>query len=154
MAVAVLRADIEAVGLAEFVVVDSAGTSSWHVGEEADQRALDVLRQRGYGLKHTGRKFDRRWFGPQHPLRADLVLTMDAMNYSEVVAMAPDLAARSRVRMLRSFDPDLVDVEVGDPRLDVPDPYYEGTTAFKEVLAMIERASDGVVEALPTLLDR
>jgi len=87
-------------------------------------------------------------------LRADLVLTMDADNFAGVIALAPDELARSRVEMMRSFDPALVDLAVGDPRLDVPDPYYGGPEGFVQVLTMIERASDGVVEALPTLLDR
>jgi protein-tyrosine phosphatase len=33
--------------------------------------------------------------------------------------------------------------------LDVPDPYYGGPDGFVEVLHMIERAADGLVDQLP-----
>jgi len=154
MAEAVLRTRVTEAGLADHVVVDSAGTGAWHIGEDADPRALATLRAAGYDIDHAGRQFDRQWFDAHHPLSADLVLTMDANNFEGVVALAPDDRARSRVEMMRSFDPALVDLAVGDPRLDVPDPYYGGPEGFVQVLTMIERASDGVVEALPTLLDR
>lgn len=153
MAEAVLRHRVSEAGLAQYVVVDSAGTGAWHIGEDADPRALATLRAAGYDIAHAGRQFDRQWFDAEHPLAADLVLTMDASNFDRVSELAPDDLARSRVEMMRSFDPALVNLAVGDPRLDVPDPYYGGQEGFTEVLAMIERASDGVVEALPTLLD-
>ena len=148
MAEAVLRSRIFDADLADLVIVDSAGTGHWHVGEDADPRALATLRSHGYDLQHSGRRFVAEWFDAEHPLLADLVLTMDASNFARVRALAPSESALGRVRMLRSFDPDLADLEVGDPRLDVPDPYYGGPEGFVDVLKMIELASDGVVTML------
>jgi len=54
--------------------------------------------------------------------------------------------------MLRSFDPALADVAVGDPRLDVPDPWYGAHDGFIDVLAMIEAAADGLIADLPELM--
>ncbi|MGI9196373.1 MAG: hypothetical protein ACR2KE_02820, partial [Candidatus Nanopelagicales bacterium] len=59
-------------------------------------------------------------------------------------------SAHESVRMMRSFDPALADVPIGDARLDVPDPWFTGE--FDEVLAMLESASAGLVLQLPTLL--
>jgi protein-tyrosine phosphatase len=56
--------------------------------------------------------------------------------------------------MMRSFDPALEGVPVGDPRLDVPDPWYGDHDGFADVLAMLEAAADGLVADLPRLLDR
>lgn len=152
MAEAVIRSRVDEAGLAALVLVDSAGTDGWHIGEDADPRALQTLRAAGYDLSHSGRQITTEWFvEPGHP---DLLLTMDASNYATVTGLAPDDVARERVRMLRSFDPSLSGVPVGDTRLDVPDPWYGAHDGFIEVLAMIEAAADGLVADLPTLMGR
>lgn len=152
MAEAVIKARVEVAGLAGHVLVDSAGTDGWHIGEDADPRALQTLRAAGYDLAHSGRQLTTEWFiEPGHP---DLLLTMDASNYATVIELAPDDAARERVRMFRSFDPALASLAVGDPRLDVPDPWYGAHDGFVDVLAMIEAAADGLVSELPSLMAR
>jgi protein-tyrosine phosphatase len=152
MAEAVIRARVIGAGLDQMVRVDSAGTDGWHIGEDADPRALSTLRAAGYDLDHTGRQITTEWFlEPGHP---DLLLTMDASNYATVVELAPDAVARDRVRMMRSFDPDLAGLAVGDPRLDVPDPWFGDHDGFADVLAMLEAAADGLVLELPRMLNR
>ena len=150
MAEAVIRARVKDVGLAAAVLVDSAGTDGWHIGEDADPRALQTLRAAGYDLAHSGRQITTEWF--LEPGRPDLLLTMDSSNYVTVASLAPDEFAGERVRMLRSFDPALADVAVGDPRLDVPDPWYGAHDGFIDVLAMIEAAADGLIADLPELM--
>lgn len=152
MAEAVIRARIEVAGLEARVRVDSAGTDGWHIGEDADPRALQTLRAAGYDLVHSGRQITTEWF--LEPGRPDLLLTMDSSNYATVVSLAPDEAARERVRMMRSFDPALAGLPAGDPRLDVPDPWYGDHDGFADVLAMLEAAADGLVADLPILLER
>jgi protein-tyrosine phosphatase len=49
---------------------------------------------------------------------------------------------------MRSFDPDLAHLPEPHPQLDVPDPYYGGPEGFVEVLHMIEKAADGIVDGL------
>ena len=48
--------------------------------------------------------------------------------------------------MFRDFDP-------VDPGGAVPDPYYGGDDGFEEVLAMVERTSDGIVAALQAAIE-
>ena len=103
MAEAVIRARVLDAGFGGAVLVDSAGTDGWHIGEDADPRALQTLRAAGYDLEHSGRQITTAWF--LEPGRPDLLLTMDASNYATVVELAPDALARERVRMMRSFDP-------------------------------------------------
>ncbi len=122
------RADLQ-------VSVDSSGTGGWHVGEGADPRAQRTLAQAGYPHSHTARQFDPDDCG-------DLILAMDTHNYRDLQAI---LGADPRLRMIREFDPGLAEFEPGDPQLDVPDPYYGGADGFATVLAMLERAADGVV---------
>jgi protein-tyrosine phosphatase len=151
MAEAVIRARVDEAGLSAIVRVDSAGTDGWHIGEDADPRALRTLRAAGYDLVHAGRQITTEWF--LEPGRPDLLLTMDASNYATVIALAPDETARKHVRMMRSFDPALVGLTPGDPRLDVPDPWFGDHDGFADVLAMLEAAADGLVADLPSLLE-
>lgn len=151
MAEAVLRARIDAAGLSDRVSVDSAGTDGWHVGEDADPRALATLRDAGYDLEHSGRQFLGDWHDPAHPAYSDLVLAMDSRNYATLIGLAYG-PVHHRVRMMRSFDPALAGIPDGDPRLDVPDPWYGGMDDFVTVLGMLERASDGLVAQLPALI--
>jgi protein-tyrosine phosphatase len=152
MAEAVIRARVDEAGFAAAVLVDSAGTDGWHIGEGADPRAMQTLRAAGYDLVHSGRQITTEWF--TEPGRPDLLLTMDASNYTTVIDLAPDEATRARVRMMRSFDPALAGLIPGDPRLDVPDPWFGDHDGFSDVLAMLEAAADGLVSDLPLLMGR
>ena len=152
MAEAIIRARVLDAGLGGTVRVDSAGTDGWHIGEDADPRALQALRAAGYDLAHSGRQITTEWF--LEPGRPDLLLTMDSSNYATVIGLAPDKLARERVRMMRSFDPALAGLAPGDTRLDVPDPWYGDHDGFAEVLAVLEAAAEGLVADLPLLLAR
>jgi protein-tyrosine phosphatase len=117
-------------GLDGAVRVTSAGIGPWHVGEAVDERAGEVLARRGYPVGHVAAQV-----GTEH-LDADLFLAMDGGHQRALRQLVDD---PSRVRMLRSFDPDAT----GD--LDVPDPYYGGPEGFDTVLDMIEAATPGLL---------
>jgi protein-tyrosine phosphatase len=67
---------------------------------------------------------------------------MDTSNLTDLRRMAPP-DARDRVRLLLDFDP-------SSDRTDVPDPYYGGERGFDDVLAMIDRACDGLLDHVRT----
>ena len=117
-------------GQAHRVRVSSGGTADWHDGSGADDRAIRVLRERGYPAEHRAARV-----GPDH-LDADLVVAL-GRNHFEILkgwGVPPE-----RLRMLRSFDPRL-----GGPAPDVEDPYYGDHTDFEEVFAVIEAALPGL----------
>ncbi len=145
MAEAVMRERLRVTGLTDRVRVESAGTGDWHVGHDADERARAVLRRHGYPLAHTARQFDADWFE-----RFDFVVVMDTENLAAILSAAADDADRAKVHLLRSFDPTLAGK--GPDAQSVPDPYYGGGEGFERVLAMIERAVDGLVEVISTQL--
>jgi protein-tyrosine phosphatase len=139
----VMRARLVDAGLADRVVVDSAGTAGWHAGGAADERSLETLRSHGYdGTDHSARQIDASWFADR-----DLVVAMDNKNMQSLRWMAPPDQAHKLIR-LRSFDPAS---RGGD--LDVPDPYYGGVSGFEDVLAMVEAACDGLIEHVRTQLE-
>lgn len=142
MGEAVLRDRIEAAGLSDRVVVDSAGTGTWNLGNPADSRARAALAQHGYGsaTDHRARQITPNWFA-----EIDLVLAMDEANYADLDRLIARSGLDPELRMMRSFDPALGHLEQPHPDLDVPDPYYGGSEGFAAVLDMIERAADGVV---------
>ncbi|WP_026912295.1 low molecular weight protein-tyrosine-phosphatase [Patulibacter minatonensis] len=126
-------------GLADRVAVDSAGTGDWHVGSPPDDRATAAAAGRGIALTSRGRQVTVDDFRT-----ADLLLAMDSRNARDLRALAPDDAAREKVRLLRSFDP----ASVGTGDLDVPDPYTGDADGFQLVLDQVEAACAGLLEAI------
>lgn len=141
MAEAVMRQRLQEAGLAEVVRVDSAGTGDWHIGDDIDRRAKATLASRGYLLTHSARQFQPGWFAER-----DLVLAMDDDNRRDLQRMAADPHDRTKVHLLRAFDPAATDLEV-------PDPYYGDASGFPQVLDIIETACDGLLQQLQRGLD-
>jgi protein-tyrosine phosphatase len=141
MAEFLLRERFEAAGLGDRVVVDSAGTHSWEVGNPADPRTLAVLARNGHedfgGGDHVARQFERSWFA-----RTDLVLAADRGHLRELQRLARNDAQRDKVRMFRSFDPDAARAGT----LDMDDPWYGDDSAFDQTYDEVVAAADGVVD--------
>ncbi len=142
MAHVVLAGRIAAAGLDDRVDVVSSGTGGWHVGGPMDHRAAATLATAGYDpTRHRARQIDATWFGD-----CDVLLTMDETNLADVRTLG-GAAEPARVRLFGEFDPET-------PGAEVPDPYYGGDDGFRQVLAMVERTADIVVERVAGLLDR
>jgi len=142
MAEVVFRQLAEDAGLGDRVRVSSAGTGDWHVGEQADPRAVEVMHAHGYnGSTHRAKQFDAAWFD-----RLDLVVALDRSHERILRAWATDDIDRSKVQLLRSFESPRSD------SLDVPDPYYSDHTMFAGVLGMIERADRALLSQLAPAL--
>lgn len=129
----VFRAKAEQANLP--VEVASAGTGGWHVGEPADYRAVTVLDEFGYTSDHRAQQFKSEWFDEY-----DYIIVMDEDNRHGVLKHASLDRHRNKVMLFRSFD------STAPKNAEVPDPYYGNQNGFVEVLKMIERASDGLVE--------
>ena len=124
-------------GVAHKYQADSAGTSSWHIGESPDTRMRRVAAR--HGLSYSGRA---RQFQESDLDRFDLVLAMDRNNYAELLRQARSDQQRKKIRLLREFDP------LGGPRAEVPDPYYGGLDGFEETYQVVERSCRGLLDAL------
>ena len=136
MAEWVLRHHVAEEGLD--VEVDSSGTDPWHVGERADPRTVEALRRSGYRSAHIARQFEPAWFDTY-----DLIIALDRGHARALHRMAPDEAARAKIRLLREFDPD-----ADGSDLDVPDPYYGDPADFEHVLRLVEAAIPGLLEEI------
>ena len=128
MAEVVLRDELDRAGLSGRVMVDSAGTGDWHIGEPMDSRARAELARRGYdGSAHRARQVAASWLP-----RYDLIVAMDASNKADLERMAsrhPGTAGR--IRLLRSFDPE------SGAQAEVPDPYSGGPQDYADALDLV-----------------
>ena len=128
-------------GLDGEVEIDSAGTGGWHVGSPPDERATEAARRRGITLEGAARQVAARDFEDY-----DLILAADRENLDALRRVAPDGAAREKVRLLREFDQ--ASAARGD--LEVPDPYYGGARGFEDVLDLVEAACNGLLDEIAT----
>jgi protein-tyrosine phosphatase len=138
-AAAVMRHKVASAELADRIAIDSAGTSSWHIGEPPDARAVAEARRREIAMRDTGRRFDVVDFA-----RFDYVLAADHDNVSALRALARDAEDLAKVHLLRSFDA----AAGGD--LAVPDPYFGGDDGFAHVFDLIDAACEGLLDHLLT----
>ena len=123
------------------VKVSSSGTADYHVGEGPNEMSLRVWQDAGYLYEHTAQQFRSEMFDDN-----DLVLVMDSSNYGNVLRLARNDADRSKVRMLRSFDPTIDRNDLA--AATVPDPWGYPREHFENVLRMVESAVDGLLEEL------
>ena len=133
---AVFRARVEEAGLAQRILVDSAGTHDYHIGDPPDERAQRAALQRGYDMSTLrGRQVEISDF-----TRFDYVLAMDRANLAILQRLCPQ-AQRERLGLFLEY-------ASRHGEREVPDPYYGGAGGFERVLAMAEDASEGLLEQI------
>lgn len=137
----VLRHKVAALGLESLIEVDSAGVSTYHVGEDPDVRSQRTASLRGYDLsalraRHVTQK-DFEVF--------DYLFAMDATHEAELLLRAPQQYAY-KVKLFLPF--------AGNAAVrDVPDPYYGNAQGFEAVLDMIESGCGLLIEKLLDEMD-
>lgn len=125
---------VEQAGLSDRFVIDSAGTSAYHEGEQADPRSRRYAESRGVTLPSISRLFVAEDFA-----RFDYVIAMDSRNHRDMERLA-SIEQRSKLHMLRSFD------RQHRGSLDVPDPYYGAGDGFARVFDICHAGCTGLLE--------
>ena len=140
MAELMLREAFDAAGLADIVVVDSAGTTSYEVGRPIDPRAARKLSaHRIISESHVARVWRTDWFQDR-----DLILALDVDHYGWLQQAASQPADLEKIRMLRSFDPAAAGRNTLE--LGIDDPWYGGHRDFDATWDLIHAAIPGIVE--------
>jgi protein-tyrosine phosphatase len=142
MAEGIFQHLVEERGLQSQISSDSAGTSGFHAGEEADERMRSTATEHGISLTHRSRKLvieDYAGF--------NYIISMDDPNLDIILAFQKKATqagvhATPKILMMRSFDP-----EAGEDT-DVPDPYYGGMNGFEDVYQILVRASENFLDFL------
>lgn len=132
---AILRAQVEAAGLAEFIDVDSAGTSDWHLGEPPDLRSMEAAADRLYDLRNLRARqvtaLDFEEF--------DHILAMDRLNLDYLQKLCP-LGYEHKLELFLTYG--------NTGWEEVPDPYNSGDEGFELVLDLVESACQDLLSNL------
>ncbi len=131
----VFRKLVADAGLAERVLIESAGTHAYHVNEPPDRRAAEAAGRRGFSLDGIR----ARRVGADDFERFDLLLAMDHENLRILKEHAPE-SHHDKLRLFLSY--------TDSSEIEVPDPYYGGTAGFERVLDLIEAAARGLLDEL------
>lgn len=117
--------------------IESFGIGAWHVGEEPDPRSQAVALAHGIRLTSRAQQFRLKDFA-----RFEHVLALDETIAEDLHRLASDDASRSKVRLLRPYDP------WAEGNLNVPDPYYGNREGFEAAYQMIYRACRKLLKEL------
>jgi protein-tyrosine phosphatase len=125
-------------GLQNDILVDSAGTGSWHEGDSPDPRMIHHAKKRGYDLSDL---IGRQIRTPEDLHTFDYILTMDDSNFRQVRALDSKREHHEKIRPLVSF------CRIHSIT-EVPDPYYKEEDGFEHVLDLLEDACNELLEHL------
>lgn len=129
----VLRHKLKQAGLADKVVVDSAGIGGWHEGDAPDKRAQKAAKNRGYEIANLrARQIQSEDFSS-----FDLILGMDNNNIKALKQMPQGTA--------------VVDLFLNyalAEHAEVADPYYGDMEDFDRMLNSLEAGCDAIIERL------
>lgn len=131
---AAIKEAAEEAGIA--VEVDSAGTGSWHVGEPPHAQAIAAGQRVGLAIDGRARRFTASDFD-----RFDVIVVMDRSNLRDVLALAPSLESKAKVRLFRTYDP-------ASEEEEVPDPWGGPDEGYDEVIEMVRASAAGLVASL------
>jgi protein-tyrosine phosphatase len=103
------------------IVIDSAGTGSWHTGEAPCENSIRVAQEHGINIAHQkARQVKKEDF-----THFELIVALDENNYN----VLKQSGAHNIVKL----------GDYGYDGKDVPDPYFfDGFKGFEEVYEMIE----------------
>ena len=132
MAEAVFQKLVDEAGLTDKFHIDSAGTGSWHVGEEAHRGTRAILKE--HGIAYNGRA---RQVTAQDMANPDTyIITMDQSN--------SDTLRRQFGKHPNQYR--LLDFSSQQAESDVPDPYY--TDNFEYVYQLVTDGCRGLLETI------
>ena len=103
------------------IIVDSAGTSNYHIDSLPDPRMIKKAAQHGFDLNSLrARQFCKEDFN-----NFDIILTMDKDNYKNVINKSDNPEHLKKVKLFLSNNQ------------DVPDPYFGEEDGFETVFNIV-----------------
>lgn len=135
LAEGILKHKLKINGLA--AVVDSAGTSNYHIGSPPDTRTIINAKKNGVDISGLrGRQFSVSDFN-----KFDRIYVMDNQNYDNVKKLSRNNQDKLKVKLI------LEEVFPGQER-EVPDPYYGGDAGFENVFQLLDNACNQIIMKL------
>lgn len=123
------------------ITCDSAGTIAQHQGNPPDPRMRKAAQARYIPIGGSARMANSDDFQ-----KADLLLTMDHFNFSELSKLSPNSELKSKIKPFCDY----VRPDVNE----VPDPYYGGDSGFENVLNLLEEGCLNLLNELEEQLNK
>ena len=136
------RAKVDAAGLNDSILIDSAGTHGYHEGEPPDSRSVRAAAKRGIDISDLR----SRPVVPSDFRSFDLIIAMDDDNVSALSAVCPQ-DKRANIRRLLDF-------ATKTTAREVPDPYYGGVDGFDKMMDLLDDGLDGLLSDVRLRLSR
>lgn len=116
-------------------VVESAGTSNYHIGDRPDVRAVKTGKKYGIDISNqTARQFHPSDFDVY-----DMIYVADRSVRDKLLSIASNEAHRNKIQLL------LNELMPGSDA-EIPDPYFGGDEGFENVFKLIDEAADAIVK--------
>jgi len=135
----VFRHNVNQENMDSQIVIDSAGTHAYHIGNPPDERAQNAALKRNIDLSaQRARRVTTKDFST-----FDYIIAMDESNKRDLLAICPS-GHEDRIHLFLDF----ADRE----ETEVPDPYYGQGRGFEIVLNLVEEASEGLLKHIKNKL--
>ena len=136
LAEGVFKSAVKSRGLSDKIQCDSAGTSSWHIGEMPDPRSIEIAKDNGIVLDHFGAQVDGDDFS-----KFDYIIAMDENNRQDLELIQKRHGGKAVIVKMMDFD----NSRSGS---NVPDPYYGGHDGFERVFIMLKESCNNFIDYL------
>ncbi|MEH7094160.1 low molecular weight protein-tyrosine-phosphatase [Neobacillus vireti] len=134
MAEALFRDLVEKEDLSDQIKVDSAATSSWHIGSAPHKGTLAILKKYNISANGlVGRQLTKRDFE-----KFDYIVGMDESNVKNIFEITGKPKHPKIIRLL----------DLTEHKKDVPDPYYTGD--FEETYQLVSEGCIALLEKIHT----
>lgn len=135
LAEGILKTKVEKLGLN--IIIDSAGTSNYHIGSHPDDRAITNAKKHNIDISNLrARQFQ---VGDYDVF--DHIFVMDSSNYADVIALARDENDKQKVEMI-------LNRVYPDSNMSVPDPYFGDEQGFENVYILLDKACDVIAVSI------
>jgi protein-tyrosine phosphatase len=119
------------------LLVDSAGTANYHVGDSPDRRSMANAKKNGVDISMLrGRQFAVKDFDA-----FDFIYVMDESNLKNVLALAKTKEHEAKVDLL-------LNAIYPNKNMPVPDPYYGTEKDFENVFQLVYKACEEITERI------
>jgi protein-tyrosine phosphatase len=124
------------------IIIDSAGTSNYHIGAQPDNRTIANAMTHGVDVSQLkARQFTVSDFDD-----FDHIYVMDSSNYSDVISLARNEADKKKVALL-------LNCLYPNSNMSVPDPYFGGEQGFENVFILLDNACEVIAGSLINRID-
>jgi protein-tyrosine phosphatase len=119
------------------IIVDSAGTSNYHINENPDPRSIKNAHKNGIDISNL----KARQFVVEDFDKFDLVYVMDEQNKIDVLKLARHDGDKLKVKLMLH---ELTNIA----HKSVPDPYFGGEAGFQLVFDLLDHACENFAQKL------